>query len=392
MMPAQTTKILYISLYTGMGGGEYGLYYLIKHLDKSRFEPVVLFNERGPLVDRIEELGVRTVILPFRTVMLRQMIIPANFWFNVKAAMILRKFVSEERIQLVQCSDVLALLLLVPSSLRARIRVVYSVIFFYEWTRMVLFNLLAIFMVDRIVSLSKVIKDDMVSKTLGLRRRMELIYWGVDLSRFVRLSEQERNALRNRIGLPTDKKIVGLVARYDVWKGHLTFLEAGRIATRTRKDLIFLIIGGATTDAVIPAVARYLEKVKEAAASFREDGIVTIWGHRDDIAAITACLDVCVCPSDREPFGMVVPEALACGIPVVASRTVGALEVVDGEKGVYVAKSGDANDFAEKIGLALAGGRDFVFSPRDTVHWQHCAHRYEALYYKAFSGMSPRHT
>lgn len=73
-----------------------------------------------------------------------------------------------------------------------------------------------------------------------------------------------------------------------------------------------------------------------------------------DIAAAFRSADAFVFPSRYDPFGMVVAEALACGVPVVTSRVAGASELVrDGVNGVVVAEATDAAGFAAGLDTVL---------------------------------------
>ena len=143
-MNERRTRVIFITLYTEMGGGEYGLYYLIKHLDRDRFEPIVVVNGDGPLVKLLNDMNVETVTIPFDVVMLKEALTGRSFATNFRAARQLRSYLKSARPNIVQCSDVLSLLLLIPALLTMRLRLVYSVIFFYEWPRAILFNVLCV--------------------------------------------------------------------------------------------------------------------------------------------------------------------------------------------------------------------------------------------------------
>ncbi len=82
-------------------------------------------------------------------------------------------------------------------------------------------------------------------------------------------------------------------------------------------------------------------------------GRVHFLGYRQDLAAIVAASDLMLVPSRAEGFGLAAVEAMAQGVPVVASD-VGALPEVVGEGGVLF-RSGDAVDLAHAVQLALAG-------------------------------------
>ena len=75
----------------------------------------------------------------------------------------------------------------------------------------------------------------------------------------------------------------------------------------------------------------------------------------DEVAALAGSCDAFVCPSHRELWGLVVNEALACGLPVLASRYAGATTdlIVDGVNG-YVVDPDDLTDMAAKMETVLA--------------------------------------
>jgi glycosyltransferase involved in cell wall biosynthesis len=76
---------------------------------------------------------------------------------------------------------------------------------------------------------------------------------------------------------------------------------------------------------------------------------VEFLGHRSDAINIVRTLDVFVLASTRESFGLTLIEALSQEVPVVASRTGGVPEIVDGETTGLLAEPGNPEDIAEKV-------------------------------------------
>lgn len=379
-------KIAFISIYTTMGGGEYGLCYLIRHLDRAKYEPVVFVNDDGPLVERLLALDVEVIKIPFITTMLQKLIKPSLFMHNLKASFILKKMLKEKDIKIVQCSDVLSLLLLIPSLLTKKFKLVYSVIFFYEQIRAFVFNIIALCCVDKIVTLSDSVTKDLLHKTIGLDKKILRIYWGVETAKYYPRSIEEKIIIRKKLNLPLDKNIIGFIGRYDVWKGHHTFIDAAIDLMMSRNDLIFIIVGGAPTADMIPEVNVYHKSVINKIAHFNDSKRLIIFDHTDDVPEIMSALDVFVCSSDSEPFGLVVLEALACGIPTVVSETVGAVEILNEAKGVCLALHKNPKSFAQAIECALQYSSlktDFVTENRPILSqfgWQEYAKQYQDLY------------
>ena len=80
---------------------------------------------------------------------------------------------------------------------------------------------------------------------------------------------------------------------------------------------------------------------------------VTFCGWIDDVAAFLADADLFVLPSRIEPFGIVILEAMACGVPIVATRVSGPLEILD-EQTALLVPSDDSAAIAEAVVAAFS--------------------------------------
>lgn len=376
--------VLYFNLFTWLGGGEYSVFHLVSNLDHSQYRPLMLFNKDGPFVEKLRAAGIETVIIPFAVAKPLSLLKPQNIIKNWKASLQILDLVRDRQVSIVQCSDVYALLLLIPSLLRFRLKMVYNLIIFYSVLRYWFFNILTFLFIDRIVATSNIVKNDLLKKTLWLQNKTDVIYNGVDTSVFYPRIESEKLRLRSKLGLPQRKVIVGFVGRFEVWKGHLTFLEAAQILLRQRQDLFFLIVGGAITQEVAPQVSIYRNVFLERLNKAKISDHMMLLDHRDDIADIMSSLDVFVCPSDYEPYGLVVLEAYKCGIPIVASNTVGATEVLIGEEGVFLVEPKNPSSLASRIIDALENGKQHNGLQKERnqldLSWRSYAAKFEELY------------
>jgi glycosyltransferase involved in cell wall biosynthesis len=148
---------------------------------------------------------------------------------------------------------------------------------------------------------------------------------GVDTARFhPGVSGQ---AVRAELGLD-NVPLVGLVANIRGSKGHDVFLEAARAVLAGEPAARFLIVGDGIGFA----------QVQRRVAALGLQHAVRMTGFRRDIPEVMAALDVLVLPSIRsEAASQVIPQALAVGTPVVATRVGGSGELVrDGETGRLV--------------------------------------------------------
>ena len=128
-------------------------------------------------------------------------------------------------------------------------------------------------------------------------------------------------SFRAAAGIGDAVPLVGSAARLDTWKGFDSLLDAFELLREVRPDAELAVAG-----ATVPGKEAYARSLEARAASLR--GVHWL-GHRRDVAPLMADLDVFVAvSSEPEPFGLVVVEALACGVPVVAGAEGGPLEIL----------------------------------------------------------------
>jgi glycosyltransferase involved in cell wall biosynthesis len=169
--------------------------------------------------------------------------------------------------------------------------------------------------------------------------RFAIVPNGIDLSRFS--GSVRPCALRGEYGVPSSAPLLGVVARLEPEKGHRHLIEAMPAILRAVPEAWLAVIGeGSEADAL---------RAQTAALGSRVAARVLFTGRRDDVSALTADLTLAVLPSLREAQGISLLEAMARGVPVVASEIGGIPEVVtDGVDGRLV-PPGDPAALADAI-------------------------------------------
>ena len=149
----------------------------------------------------------------------------------------------------------------------------------------------------------------------------------------------DRDAARAALQISPGAFVIGTIGRLHEQKGHRYLLDAAAAVLRRRTDALFLIAGYGPLRATLEAQASELG----IASSVR------FLGYRADPAAILAALDLFVLPSLWEGMSNALLEAMAAGLPIVATSVDAAPEqIVHGESGMLVAPA-NADELAEAI-------------------------------------------
>lgn len=166
----------------------------------------------------------------------------------------------------------------------------------------------------------------------------------VDLARFDPTTLPSPEEARRELGLPDDGPLIGMVGRLQRWKGMHTLVDAMPQVLAHHPDAHAVIVGG--THPGEPAYATDLDH--QIAERGLEDRVLRV-GFQSNVPLWMQAMDVFVHASDREPFGIVILEAMALGTPVVAGARGGPTEIItEGEDGL-LAPYDDAGALAQKI-------------------------------------------
>lgn len=173
-------------------------------------------------------------------------------------------------------------------------------------------------------------------------QRVRVVDNGIDTARF-RPDRASGEALRAGWGAGRETPVVGLVARLDPLKDHSTFLAAAGLLAARNPEVRFVCIGGGPED--------YARRLRERAAALGLDARLVWAGERADMPAVYNALDLLCLSSVSEGFSNVLGEAMACGVPCVATDAGDAARVLGGT-GLVVAP-GDATALAAGLEALL---------------------------------------
>ncbi|MEN4043184.1 MAG: glycosyltransferase [Anaerolineaceae bacterium] len=223
-------------------------------------------------------------------------------------------------------------------------------------------------------------------------RKMITIPPGVDTSHFYPIPEDEAKAV---IGVPPDDRLLLFVGRIEPLKGIDTLIRAMAYVQEKRllKDCPdcphYLAVIGGDPDLTAQEMDSEMARLQNLCRELEIDDLVIFLGKRgqDSLPYYYSAAEVVIVPSHYESFGMVALEAMACGVPVVASQVGGlAFLVQDGVTG-FVVPDNDPAALGERLAQLILNPDlrrllgDQAFEYAQDYAWENIAARIKALYH-----------
>jgi glycosyltransferase involved in cell wall biosynthesis len=316
-----------------IGGSERQAVEFVKCINRTQFQPyLACFRRDGPLQDELP--GYLGAVRAY----------PLCGFFNataIRRAFGFLTFLRESRVQVVQCFDFYTNLFAIPLARMARVPVILAARREEALTKTPAQRRAERWcyrLATGVVANAEAIKEQVVKRD-GIRpERVWTVHNGVDLKRF---DYPDRTGQSDSIPKKTELTI-GVVANLRPEKGHSVFFEAARHLTNVYPHVRFVVVGDGYFRRQIEARVNELGLTKS----------VCMMGAVNNVPAILKTMDVAVLPSlSNEGFPNSVMEAMAAGLPVVATDTGGTRElVVDGATG-YVVQPGDAAALANRLAI-----------------------------------------
>lgn len=326
-------KVLLLTTHLDIGG--IGIYtvWLAEGLVK-RGHGVWVASGGGRLVSELQARGIPHLDVNIRT---KCDISPRVFWTVVR----LQKVIKKEGIELIHAQTRVAQ---VAAHLLAKLADVPYLstchgFFKPRWGRRV-FPCWG----DAVVAISEPVREHLVNDFKVSKQKVSLIPNGIDLDRISGLpSGAEKDNLRRRYGLGADSQVIGIIGRLSPVKGHRYLLLALAELISTKPKIHCLIVGDGDLRAKLIKLAKTLNIVDHI--SFLEATPKTQLP-----LAVMGCF---VLPSLQEGLGLAILEAMAMGLPVVASDVGGIYTLIkDGQNGFLVPPA-DPSALAKAIGKLL---------------------------------------
>jgi glycosyltransferase involved in cell wall biosynthesis len=334
-------RILQICSAREIGGGERHLADLANNLATRGHEMFAAIAPGSPLRSELSALASENIIeLPMRNAL------------SVRSGWRLARMMRERRIEIVHAHVARDYPLAALAAGRSGARLVL--------TRHVLFPLskihrLTLRRTSRVIAVSEAVADGLRAQNIFPADKIITIHNGIDVKRF--------ELGRRGSGVPpvnhppdaqaTRRQRIGMIGHLAPIKGPEEFIRAAAIICRTRHDVDFIIAGeDKSRDGENRA------NIEKLISDLDLRGRVQLTGWMDEVAGLLGTLDLFVSPARSEPFGLSIIEAMAAGVPVIATASEGAREIIDADDSGRLVPIGDVEALAKAIADLLGDANE----------------------------------
>jgi L-malate glycosyltransferase len=314
-------RILQICSAREIGGGERYLADLANALARRGHEVFAALSPASPVRAELRSLPSENIVeLPIRNSL------------NLASALKLSRLVREHQIEIVHAHVARDYPLAALATGRSQAQLIL--------TRHVLFPLnrihkLTLRRTSRVIAVSQAVAESLYTPSIFAPEKIVTIHNGIDVDRFAGTAKDNATDRRLRVGM------VGHIAPI---KGQEDFVRAAAIMRAHRDDVEFIIAGEDKSHSRENRVA--LEKL---ISDLKMEHAIKLIGWVDDVASLLSTLDLFVSSARSEPFGLSIVEAMAAGVPVVATASEGAREIIEDDQTGRLVPVGDVEAMATAI-------------------------------------------
>jgi glycosyltransferase involved in cell wall biosynthesis len=307
---------------------------LVLGLDKKRFNVIFIYiSGYGVEKNLLKEAG-------YKVFYLSNIQRINTFRFSILFRLV--RILKEHNVDIIHCHRHKSMVYGTIAAVLAKTPVVLSHVHGLDRTRNMGRRLLNFFLfkrVNRIIGCARSVREDVLKNNWSVpREKISVLENSVDYERFADVSISKEDAKRI-LGLPSDAFVFGTIGRLTPTKGQLYLIEAfAKVKQKLPKSMLLLIGDGR------------LENVLRAEASKTGFGkSIHFFGWRTDIPQILKALDVFVLSSLAEGTTRAILEAMAAGVPCVATEVGGIQEIIIGNNVGLLVPPKDENALAEAM-------------------------------------------
>jgi sugar transferase (PEP-CTERM/EpsH1 system associated) len=310
MVNSKLINIAHVIPAMNVGGREKVVIDILKQLDRTKFNiEVVCLGDKGGLYDEFESTDL-----------------PIHFFkkkagFRPKLFIELKKHFTKHQYDIVHSHNPGSFIYTAIGAELARIPMIINSEHGYSYDITFRKRLFESFLMN-IIDLTLTVSDDLCKKILNRpfvkQSKVKRLYNGIPVEKFLH-DVQKRKEIRNFLNVGETTLLIGTIGRLVKVKDHKTLIRSFKIVHQTFPDSKLVIVGEGTRKNELFDLSNQLGLSSE----------IIFTGTRDDISCILSGLDVFVLSSISEGISITLLEAMAAGLPVVATSVGGNVEIVE---------------------------------------------------------------
>ncbi|MCP4650995.1 MAG: glycosyltransferase family 4 protein [PVC group bacterium] len=338
-------KIAHIVTRMDWGGSPDIVRILCEYADKEKYEVKLVFGQTKHPSEKTNRFFRKFPMQLLNVPHLRRDI---NIWFDFLALVRLYVLIKKENFDVVHTHTAKAGMLGRIAAKLAGVKVIVHTSHghnFYGYFGLVMSKLIvvlerwAVGFTNRLVVLTDLEKRDLIAYQVADESKISKIHTAVEFEELGGLSDVDREFKKTQMRIHPGELVVGMVGRLEPIKGVEYCVEAAIQLCNKHKNIRFMLVGSGSLLALLR------DKVQAVGLNER----ISFTGWRDDVRQIMPIFDVLVLPSLNEAVGLVLIEAQALGIPVLATAVGGIPEVVENGKSGILVQPKDVSGFAQAI-------------------------------------------
>ena len=316
-------NILFIHQSAELYGSDKTLLLLLKHIDKTRFYPVVVLPNEGPLKSELDKENIKVVIAPVLKVY-RKMFTLQNilkFIKDIKKGVDALDILNKQHHFDVVYSNTLAVLLGIIYAKKRKIKHLWHVHEIIVHPKIIasIFPKILMRYSNLVICNSNATQNNLTVRIPELKSKTKVIYNGVELN-----SENKAVAQKTDFGFNETDIIITLVGRISRLKGHKLLLDVFTNHLIKNENIKLLFVGSP-----VEGQEQYLDEIQNSINRNKLQTKVKILPFLNDLNGVWAVTDIAIMPStEAESFGLVAVEAMLEKKPVVGSNLGGLSEIV----------------------------------------------------------------
>ena len=344
-----------------LGGSYHSLLYLVRALDRNKYDPVVMFYENNHMIQRFVGENCRAIIYnkpvgktfnPSHTILNIPVKIAQKAYNFINVSLVplvnFMHFIINHNIDLIHLNNSanVGWEWLLASKLLGKKCITQERGFEkFSWLAIKRSRHF-----DEIICVSNAVRKSLNMQGLG--ENVTTIYNGIDPYEFVGRIKKKAESVRSEFGVYGSTPLIGMIGNFREWKGQRVVIESIAIIKDKYPDMVCLFVGDVAATSALDI--KYFQEIKEEISILHLDKNIIITGYRNDVPDLmNACKIIVHSSIEPEPFGRVIIEAMLLKKPVIATEQGGPNEIIDDGVSGYLISPGDAGILAEKIDFLL---------------------------------------